>query len=150
MKIWRRCLGVAMVVVLMTSGCGPTLGESFKKIESVPPKKALVYIYRPFGSVGFMWSVDVLANGKVAVTLAHASYYPYFVDPGEIEFRSKRTGTFSESVTLDAKAGRTYYLKTIIRAGSLGLVGQTILTIMPQEEGEKEIEECNLVLDTKT
>ena len=111
MKIWRRCLGIAMVVVLLSSGCGPTLGESFKKIESIP--------YRPFGSVGFMWPVDVLANGKVAVTLPHASYYPYFVEPGEIEFRSKRTGTFSESITLDAKAGRTYYLKTIIRAGAL-------------------------------
>jgi hypothetical protein len=97
-----------------------------------------------------MWPVDVMANGKVAVTLAHASYYPYFADPGEIEFRSQRTGTFSESVTLDAKAGRTYYLKTVIRAGSLGLMGQTIVTIMPQEEGEKEIEECNLVLDPKT
>lgn len=53
----------------------------------------------------------------------------------------------SESLTLDAKAGQTYYLKTIIRAGALW---QATLTIMPLEEGEREIGECNLVLDKKT
>ena len=148
MKIWSLFFAGAMMAILATSGCGPTLGESFKKVENIPLKKALIYLYRPVGSVGFMYPVDVIANGKVVVTLAHGSYSPYMADPGEIEFKSKVTGALSESLTLDAKAGQTYYLKTIIRAGVI--VGQAILTIMPPEEGEREIGECNLVLDKKT
>ena len=148
MKILKLCLGVAIAaLVTITSGCGST-GPAFKKVESVPSNKALVYIYRPFGSFAYLVPIEVIANGKVVVTLPHASYYPYFADPGEIEFMSKSTGYSSESLTLDAKAGRTYYLKTIIRAGTF--TGQAILTITPPEEGETQIGECNLVLDKKT
>ncbi len=75
MKIWSLFLAGAMVSILATSGCGPTLGESFKKVENIPPKKALIYIYRPIGSVGFMYPIDVLANGNVVLTLAHGSYF---------------------------------------------------------------------------
>ena len=148
MKSLTLCLSLAIAaLVTITSGCGST-GPAFKKVESVPSNKALIYIYRPFGSVGYIWPIDVLANGKVVVTLSHASYYPYFVDPGEVEFTSKLKGWLSESVTLDAKAGRTYYLKTILRAGVI--TGQAILSIMPPEEGENQIVECNLIVDTKT
>jgi hypothetical protein len=147
MKIWSIFFTGALVAILATSGCGPTLGEAFKKVETIPPKKALIYIYRPIGSVGFMYPIDVIANGKVVVTLAHGSYSPYLADPGEIEFKSKVTGAFSESLTLDAKTGQTYYMKTIIRAGVI--VGQAILTTMTPEEGEREIGECQLVLDKK-
>lgn len=47
-------------------------------------------------------------------------------------------GTISESLTSDAKAGRTDYLKTMIRAVRLNFGGHAVLTLMPQEEGENE------------
>jgi len=155
MKIWRLFFAGAMVAILATSGCGPTLGESFKKIENIPPKKALIYIYRPISSVGIQYYVDVVTNGKVVVTLVPGSYSPYLADPGEIEFSTKLGGIRSESlafnvpesVTLNAKDGQTYYLKTIIGGGVPK--GYVIPSIMPSEEGEREIGECKLVLENK-
>jgi len=145
MKNWRLSLAGLIMAVLIMSGCGPTLGQSFKKVEIVPINKALIYIYRPMGFLGWARTIDVLAGDKDVINLSNSSYYPYFANPGEIEFKSKLGSARSESLTLDAKPNRTYFLKTGIRKGSTAV--QIILTIMPPEEGETEIGECRLVLD---
>jgi hypothetical protein len=62
----------------------------------------------------FAQSIDVKSNGKVVTTLYSGSYYPYFTDPGEIEFSAKTEA--SDEVTIDAKANQTYFLR-----GSVGI-----------------------------
>jgi len=133
---------VAAIILSTAIGCAPTLGDAYKKVESVPSTKALIYIYRPSGMGGAVY-YDVKANGKVVTTLYSGSYYPYIADPGEIEFSAKTEA--SDEVTIDAKANQTYFLR-----GSVGLgffVGHPHLTVVPAEEAEKEIVDCKLLAE---
>lgn len=133
---------IAAGLLLCTAiGCAPTLGQVYKNVEAVPNNKALVYIYRPSGMMGGSVYYDVKANGKVVTTLYSGSYYPYFTDPGEIEFSAKTEA--SDEVTIDAKANQTYFLR-----GSVGLgffVGHPHLTVVSPEEAATEIVDCKLL-----
>jgi hypothetical protein len=138
----RRVISqVAAAILLCTAiGCAPTLGDVYKKVETLPSAKALVYIYRPSGIMGGAVYYDVKANGKVVTTLYRGSYYPYVTDPGEIEFSAKTEA--SDEVTIDAKANQTYFLR-----GSVGLgffVGHPHLTVVSAEQAETEIFDCKL------
>lgn len=142
----RRVISQITAVVLLGTaiGCAPTLGDAYKRVETVPSSKALVYIYRPSGMGGAVY-YDVKANGKVVTTLYSGSYYPYVTDPGEIEFSAKTEA--SDEVTIDAKANQTYFLR-----GSVGLgffVGHPHLTVVPAEEAEKEIVDCKFLPEPK-
>jgi len=140
MNTWRLSLAGLIMAVLVMSGCGPTLGQSFRKVESVPVNKVLIYIYRPRVFLG--WStIDVTANDKDLITLSKCSYFPYLADPGVIHFKAN-LGGHSKYLTVYAKPNRPYFLKT-------GGRGQFLLTLMPPEEGEREMGECRLVLDEK-
>jgi len=88
---------------------------------------------------------DVKANGRVVTTLYSGTYYPYITDPGEIEFSAKTEA--SDSATIDAKAGQTYYLKGTVGIGFI--IGHPHLTVVPAEEAEKEIVECKLLPEPK-
>jgi hypothetical protein len=139
----KRIISQIAAGILLTTaiGCAPTLGYAYKRVETTPSSKALVYIYRPSDMMGGAVYYDVKANGKVVTTLYRGSYYPYVTDPGEIEFSAKTEA--SDEVTIDAKANQTYFLK-----GSVGLgffVGHPHLTVVPAEEAEKEIVDCKLL-----
>jgi hypothetical protein len=132
---------IAAGILLCTAiGCAPTLGQVYKNVEAVPSNKALVYIYRPSG-MGAAVYYDVKANGKVVTTLYNGGYYPYFTDPGEIEFSAETEA--SDEVTIDTKVNQTYFLR-----GSLGIgffVGHPHLIVVPAQEAEKEFVDCNLL-----
>jgi len=103
----RGCFaGFLLVVTLWITGCGPKLGGSFVKLDSVPQGKALIYLYRPFGSTGFVYPINIHANGNLIVSMPHQSYFPYLVEPGEIEFASRwLLNQVDESITIHAKPG---------------------------------------------
>lgn len=132
---------IAAGILLCTAiGCAPTLGQVYKNVEAVPSNKALVYIYRPSG-MGAAVYYDVKANGKVVTTLYNGGYYPYFTDPGEIEFSAETEA--SDEVTIDTKVNQTYFLR-----GSVGIgffVSHPHLIVVPAQEAEKEIVDCNLL-----
>lgn len=138
----RRVIAqIAAVVVFGTAiGCAPTLGDAYKRVETVPSAKALVYIYRPSGLGGAVY-YDVKANGKVVTTLYNGTYYPYVTDPGEIEFSAKTEA--SDEVTIDAKTNQTYFLRGTVGLGFF--VGHPHLMVVPAEEAEKEIGDCKLL-----
>ena len=90
-----------------------------------------------------MYDITLSANGKPIVTLPHNTYYPYLTNPGEIEFMSKIALGSSESLSLYAKGGHTYFLRTEIRAGTM--YGQAILALVEQSTAEEEIRDCRKV-----
>ncbi|TAL09281.1 MAG: DUF2846 domain-containing protein [Nitrospirae bacterium] len=142
----NRVSGVATVLIVLAAvfaaaGCAPTLQQVYQRVEAIPPGKALVYIYRPGGFLGGAVYYDVRANGTVVTTLYRGGYYPYIAEPAEIEFSAKTEAT--DSVTIDVKAGQTYYIKGTVGVGFV--VGRPHLTVVPASDAESEIAECKLL-----
>ena len=143
----KRTISQALLIGILlgtATACAPTLGQIYKPVDVIPRDKALVYIYRTSG-MGAAVYYDVKANGRVVTTLYSGTYYPYITDPGEIEFSAKTEA--SDSATIDAKAGQTYYLKGTVGIGFI--IGHPHLTVVPAEEAEKEIVECKLLPEPK-
>lgn len=133
-----------LVLALMLSSCA-TLGPQYQKVDSFQKNKGLVYIYRPSKFVGGGVSYTVSAGDTPVIKLYNGGYYPYFSEPGEIEFWAK-TETKS-SVTLDVKPGQTYYIKGTVGVGAF--VGRPHLMIVEPSAAETEIAECKLIPEKK-
>jgi hypothetical protein len=127
-----------LIGFLSLLGCAT--GPAFTKIEKIPEDTGLVYIYRPGSAFGAAVSYDVKANGNPITHLTPGGYYAYLAKPGEIEFSAKTEST--SSLTLDVKAGQTYYIKGTVGVGII--VGRPRLALVTAEIGEKEIVKCKL------
>jgi hypothetical protein len=144
-------LPIIIVGMLVLSGCetyGPrvkdgskatpspntTLGSSSQQAENIPAGKAVVYIYHSGGSNHRFF---LQANGKDVTSLRKGLYYTYVTAPGVIEFTAKTMG--ASSITLDTKAGKTYYLKGSVPPG---FSPTPSLVLVSSEVGTKEIVDC--------
>lgn len=127
---------------LLFSGCA-TLGPKYTPEAATPTNRAAVYVYRP-GSMGAAISPNVQANGVPLSDLPAHGYFVYDAAPGELTLTAHTEAT--TSITVDVKAGETYYVK-----GSLGMgffVGHPHLVVVTKEVGEAEIKDCKLVPGT--
>jgi hypothetical protein len=130
------------ILGLSLSGCA-TLGAKYTPDSNVPANRAAVYVYRP-GSLGAAISPNVAANGVTLAALPAHGYFVYYAAPGELTLTEHTEA--STSVTLDVKAGETYYVK-----GSIGMgffVGHPHLVVVSKDVGESEIKDCKLVPGT--
>jgi hypothetical protein len=138
-----KAMGIALTlgaVTVLSSGCA-TLGSAYTPDNHAPKDKATVYVYRPSGFGGAAISYTVSVNGTEVLPLSSGSYFVYYAGPGENEFTAKTEA--KTSVTVDIKAGETYYVK-----GSMGMgvfVGHPHLTQVTNDVGAKEIAACKLV-----
>jgi hypothetical protein len=124
---------------LALGGCA-TLGAPFAADTQVPADRADVYVYRT-SAMGAAIAPTVYANEVPLLTLPPSGYFVYRALPGELTLEQHTEAT--TSVTLDVKAGETYYVK-----GSVGMgffVGHPHLVIVPKEEGENEVRSCKLI-----
>src|SRR5579859_1145981 len=132
-----KAMGLALTlgaVTVLSSGCA-TLGSAYAPDTHAPKDKATVYIYRPSGFGGAAISYTVSVNGTEVLPLSSGSYFVYYAAPGENEFTAKTEA--KTSVTVDIKAGQTYYVK-----GTMGMgvfVGHPHLTQVTNDVGAKEI-----------
>ncbi len=126
-------------LTLLLSGCA-SLGAKYTPDTAVPPNRAAVYVYRP-GALGGALSPNVQANGVPLADLPAHGYFVYYAAPGELTLTQHTEA--STSVTLDVKAGETYYVK-----GSMGMgffVGHPHLVIVPNDTAAQEIKDCKLI-----
>jgi len=136
----KLVFSLSLLLVALLSGCA-SLGPVYQKVETVPADRGLVYIYRPSSFVGGGVSYDVKVGETPVTTLYNGGYYPYLSAPGEVEFWAKTESR--SAVTLDVKAGETYFLKGTVGVGLL--VGRPHLTVVPNETGAGEIAGCKLI-----
>lgn len=141
-SLWLLVL--SLVGVAFMSGCA-TNGPAFAKVDTIPPDKGLIYIYRPQAFQGGAVSYDVRVNDQVVTHLSNGGYCPYFAAPGEAQVSAKTEAT--SSVTLDVKAGQTYYIRGGVNVGFL--VGRPHLMVMPGNVGAAEITDCKLIVADK-
>jgi Protein of unknown function (DUF2846) len=128
-----------LTVALALGGCA-TLGAPFAPDDQVPADRADVYVYRT-SAMGAAISPTVYANKVPLLGLPPSGYFVYRALPGELTLEQHTEAT--TSVTLDVKAGETYYVK-----GSVGMgffVGHPHLVIVAKEAGEREVRECKLI-----
>jgi Protein of unknown function (DUF2846) len=134
-------MGLALgAVTVLLNGCA-TLGSTYTPDASAPKDKATVYVYRTSGFGGAAISYTVSVNGTEISSLPSGGYFVYYAAPGENEFTAKTEA--KTSVTVDAKAGETYFVKGTIGMGVL--VGHPHLTAVANDVGTKEIATCKLV-----
>jgi hypothetical protein len=147
-SFWRTRLNYLLLSsFLLLTGCatiaGPMwlLSPVYSKVDKIPDGAGLVYFYRPLAFFGFAIVYNVKTGENVITPLYNGGYYPYFSAPGEIVFWAETYQT--SSVTLDVKAGQTYYIK--------GEVGSWLhsrtphLMVVAPEIAEKEIVDCKLI-----
>ena len=130
---------VLLAATLGLGGCA-TLGAPYTPDAAVPVNRAAVYVYR-VSAMGAAVAPTVTANKVPLLTLPPSGYFVYYAAPGELTLEQKTEST--TSVTLDIKAGDTYYVK-----GSIGMgffVGHPHLVIVSKDDGAKEILACKLV-----
>ena len=146
-KILKRstvCFLISIIAFLVLNGCA-SLGPQFQKVEATPTEKGLVYIYRPSSFIGGGVSYDVKVGETAVTTLYNGGYYPYLSSTGEVEFWAKTES--KSSVTLDVRAGQTYYIKGTVGVGIF--VGRPHLMIVGADVAEKEIVKCKLIPELK-
>ena len=125
---------------LLSAGCA-SLGPAYTPVSSAPKDKATVYVYRPSAMGGAAVSYTVAVNGADVSSLPSGGYFVYYAKPGENEFAAKTEA--KTSVTVDAKAGETYYVKGTIGMGVF--VGHPHLLQVTSDVGSQEIVKCKLV-----
>lgn len=138
----KRAIYITIVAVAMIiTGCAAS-GPSFKKVTEVPSGKALIYIYRPDLHEGGAYTPDVKIEGHVEFPLRNGGYFPHLSTPGTVKISISNTGSFS--LTIDAAAGETYFVKGgLVRFG----FGVPYIISVPVDVGQEEIKECKLLTD---
>jgi hypothetical protein len=123
-----------------TAGCA-TLGSTYTPVSNAPKDKATVYVYRQSAFGGGAVSYTIAANGVDVASLPSGGYFVYYATPGETEFSAKTEA--KTSVTVDAKAGQTYYVKGTVGMGVF--VGHPHLLQVTNDVRSQEIVKCKLV-----
>ena len=143
-SFWRSSMNYLFLSsFLLLTGCITSLGPAYSKVDKIPDNTGLVYLYRPSAFFAGGLSYNVKTGETVITTLKNGGYYPYFSDPGEKEFWAKTEA--KSSVTLDVKAGQTYYIKGEVGVGIL--IARPHLMVVDPEIAEKEIAKCYLITE---
>ncbi len=129
--------GTLLVAALVVSGCAT--GPAFKKVDEIPPGKALIYVYRP-ASHGAAVVPGLVFNKLNSVGLTSWGYYPHFADPGAVTIAVIATGR--SHIVLDARAGETYY----VRGGTIFMaMGATYVEQVSEAVALPQLAECKRI-----
>ena len=143
----RRSFVISAAVAvpsLFAAGCA-TKGDAFAEAPQVPANKALVYVYRTGRLDGGALTPSVTFAKSLRVALTRSGYYAYLAEPGALHVRITDIGT--RVITLDVKAGQTYYLRggLIFMAG-----GYPFLDIVTADMALPELRDCKLISRVET
>ncbi len=143
----RRSFVISAAVAgpsLFAAGCA-TQGEAFTAMPKAPADKAVVYVYRTGRLDGGALTPSVTFAHTVKVALTRSGYYAYVAEPGALHVRITDIGT--RVISLDVKAGQTYYLRggLIFMAG-----GYPFLDVVTADEALPELKDCKLISRVET
>ncbi len=129
MKILSRVLGL----VLILSGC-VTKDMSRPPFELIPGPEdsARIYVYRVWAHADAAGSPLLMLNNEGMAKLINGSYMMLDVDPGpnKISFEKPYSKL---KLTLDAEAGRSYFLKYSVAIGSFSVLPLSTVTFISSE-----------------
>jgi hypothetical protein len=119
------------ITILLFSSCATTT-QYVKFGDNKLTDVARIYVVRPslFGSAIKM---PVYCNEKLIGRTGPQSYLSWEVKEGEVLLNS--TGENSENFTINAKAGKSYYIKQVPKMGVVA--ARVSLELMGEEEGKR-------------
>lgn len=141
-------------VGLLLTGCSAT-GPTFKEAATPSSDKALVYIYRPSAFVLRARDAHFFVDGKELVGLSNNGYTQMYLPEGQHQIAQSWAmggitsallgqGTPTVGLSLNVKAGQTYYFRFSTGAGEPSypaIVLRWQITQVPTEIGSAEIVE---------
>jgi hypothetical protein len=137
----------AGALLMMMSACAsvplaPPEMDMKAKNMTAPKDKALVYLYRN-ETFGAAIKLNVNVDGKYAGQTASKTYFMWLLAPGKHEFQTVAENT--SNVSLDAKAGQTYYVWQEVKMGAWSAGAK--LQLVDKETGKKGVEESKLIAE---
>ena len=114
--------------------------DNAAKSFAVKPGKANIYVYRN-ENFGAAIKMPVALNGKLVGDTAAKTYLVVQVDPGSYTVTSKTEN--DSNVTVDAAAGRNYFLWQEVKMGLMA--ARSNLQLVDDATGKAGIAECKLI-----
>ena len=112
------------VTAALVAGCASVNKQASNAYPEPSADKALIYFFREKKFAGAMLSYNVKHNDRVIGALANGTYFFYEVEPGTHTFTASTESTVS--VTIEAQAGKTYYVAGGITFGIMA--GRPVLS----------------------
>jgi len=159
-RTWQSIVYASCLAVLL-GGCASGLkGPAFQPIPDAAADKAVVYLYWP--DEGLRTAFNIEANEESITTMKNGGYFPYVVEPSELDLSAKVkfkmfASGFLEAVTaphtrlsLTVQDGEVYYVRcTGLPPALLSLSltnGQRLgMQVVSNEVGSRGIQACKLL-----
>lgn len=152
----HTCLTLGLMAGCASTPPGPTYAEAH--IPSPPPDKALVYVFRKYAEPT-AWDASIKIDSVVGASLSQGTFTVAKLKPGTHAINAVWAGLSGQrdsEITLDVKAGETYFIElTGISqlAGWAPIAGLgpaaglqyrmgSGLAELPKEAGELRLGEC--------
>ncbi len=136
-------------LLFILSACASVDYSQQKVFPQVRNDQALVYFYRTPGFIGSTYRFKVSEGKQVVGAMAQDSYFYVFATPGKhtyvVDDRHAEQGS---SITLDVKAGKTYYVRVDVQYELLG--GKPVFTQVSEQEAKQLLPGRKYVLPAKT
>ncbi len=137
-----------LTVLLILSACASVDYSQEKVLPEAKSDQALIYFYRTPGFIGSTYRFQVSEGKQVVGAMAQDSYFYVFATPGKhtytVDDRNEEQGS---SITLDVRAGKTYYVRVDVEYEVLG--GKPIFTEVSKEEAMKLLPSRKYVVPAK-
>lgn len=150
-----RIGGIALLTLslaLGAAGCkmtSPLVGPTYLQSRATPKDDAaLVYVYR-FSAEPKAAAATILVDGKELVALEQRAFTWFYAAPGHHDLGARWapvTGQHPAHLTLEAEAGRTYFVELtgVHRVtGSAEIISST-LSSRARDAAEPRLERCGL------
>lgn len=131
----KRCAMIAALGLAFALAACAAQGNRFEPAD-VPPKNAVIYVYRPYSYFGS--AIDpVVTCGNESSAIRPGAYHAFIVPPGHLTCNVGAETT--DVVDIDAEP-RSYYVRERISLGVL--LGHPQLNPMDTDEAQTEIQTC--------
>ena len=135
-----------LFLLFILSGFAAFSQSSDPKTMAVPDGKAIIYVVRP-EAIGSAIGMIVTINGEVMGATKGKNYIYKVVDPGTYSITWKVTSDAPEPVSVQAEAGKKYYVWQDVRMGPLFALCS--FALLNEQEGLAKLQKCKLAKSPK-
>jgi hypothetical protein len=136
------CFVVAIAGCAKTSQAPATDSDAAKSFVA-PADRGLVFLYRTGKAVGAANAIEVKVNGVTAGGTGPSTIFRWELKPGTYTFHSS-TKEASATVSLEVKAGKTYFIEQSARLGFDS--GRVNMKEIDEEKGKSMVTNMKLLV----
>ena len=121
--------------------------EDCKSGFTPPDDRATVYFYRPKKRTATGVNFWIYDESEKGIALILNNYFvPVFLPPGVHDLTTQKTMVIKPvEFSLDLEAGKTYFVRTAVKAS--GMKNIPVVEEVSEEQGSREIQDCRLYIN---